>query len=676
MNLQAVTKKKWIAPAIGVVLTVLCGMLIQETKIGEKWEYISYDSLSQFGFKPVTNKVVLITMDENAYREMGQIRGPGHHWDRALHAQLLNKLAEDHARLVVFDVAFESGSTPDADESLAAAIRRQGHVVLMEKIDEPKGPTDRAYHIRPLFPAFANAAAGIGVGRIFPTGSDQVARQHWPFPSPDQTVVSLPWRAAELTGAHLSPIPVERWIRYYGTRGGWTTFSYPQATNQNPGFFSNKVVFIGQEPAMPKNVVGVDDNFRTPVNSDDVGGVEVLATMYLNLLRGDWLLLIPRRGELLVFAAAGLLLGGGLSLLKRPFAAGAAVLAFFAILITAGCISYFSPYWFDWVGVACGQVPIALGWALVAPGLVKKPIDQGTIVLPPGSRPITQLPNTEKPDAPDYELCDIPFGSGAYGHVWLARNAIGQWQALKAVYLSGFEQNRDPYDREFNGISRYKPVSEKHPGLLRVDFISQKKPQGYFYYVMELGDSLNPGWEKDPQLYRPKDLAALRRNSEGQRLPPRECVRIGLALCEAVGFLHSQGLTHRDIKPGNIIFVNGRPKLADVGLIAEIRPNLSEITWVGTPAYMPPPPETPGTAQADIYGLGMVLYVIRTGRDPEFFPGVATTLAEQGGGPVFLALNRIILKACQPDITQRYATAGEMGADLSQVMNMIDNPGG
>ena len=44
-------------------------------------------------------------------------------------------------------------------------------------------------------------------------------------------------------------------------------------------------------------------------------------------------------------------------------------------------------------------------------------------------------------------------------------------------------------------------------------------------------------------------------------------MRIGFALADALDFLHRQGLTHRDIKPQNIIFVNDTPKLADVALL-------------------------------------------------------------------------------------------------------------
>src|SRR6185369_4414112 len=110
-------------------------------------------------------------------------------------------------------------------------------------------------------------------------------------------------------------------------------------------------------------------------------------------------------------------------------------------------------------------------------------------------------------------------GEGGFGKVWLVRNAVGQWQALKAVYAAKFGNERRPYDAEFQGITRYKPVSDKHPGLLRIDFVSKQKPEGYFYYVMELGDALFPGWENNLKQYKPRDLDTLRKQAYGRRLP-------------------------------------------------------------------------------------------------------------------------------------------------------------
>jgi len=205
-----------------------------------------------------------------------------------------------------------------------------------------------------------------------------------------------------------------------------------------------------------------------------------------------------------------------------------------------------------------------------------------------------------------------------------------------------------------------------------VDFVSKKKAEGYFYYVMELGDAQQTSWEEDPSRYKPRDLASVSAQSPEGRLPVKDCAQIVLVLCEALEFLHGQGLTHRDIKPSNIIFVNGRPKLSDVGLVTDIRPPEEVTTYVGSPGYMPPAPEPPGTAQADIYGLGMVLYVISTGRNPVVFSSLSTSLLERKDQAPFLKLSNIILKACQPDCALRYKSATDLRTDLLQVMSTLE----
>jgi serine/threonine protein kinase len=205
--------------------------------------------------------------------------------------------------------------------------------------------------------------------------------------------------------------------------------------------------------------------------------------------------------------------------------------------------------------------------------------------------------------------------------------------------------------------------------LLRVDFVSRHEDEGYFYYVMELGDSLTPGWENDPKLYTPHDLARARKTADKSRLPPLECVLIGVELAAALEFLHRDGLTHRDIKPSNVVFVNGRPKLADVGLVGKVKRPDQVTTWAGTPGYMPPWPEPPGTVSADIYGLGMLLYVISTGSPPASFPALESDLMEGSETPRFMLLNRVILKACRPEPGDRFASATELRAALLEIAN-------
>jgi CHASE2 domain-containing sensor protein len=667
VKIKAIRGDEFFKAALGAAVAVLCGLLLWKMPLGEPWVSASYDYLFRFGAHAVTNRVTLILIDNEAYDYFHQIRGQP--WDRGLHARLLNRLADDGCALVVFDSFFRESRNPAQDQALAEAMRRQQRIVLMAEQAQITHPTlVGAQPTLPSEPFLSAAETNWGVAWLDPD-LDSIVRRHWPFPSPGP-YPSLPWAAARLAGAHLSETPQERWLRYYGRDGGWSRLSYRFALTQPTNYFRGQIVFIGTAPktSVPN---GETDKFRTPYSrwtGESVGGVEILLGSFLNLMNGDWLQQPAGWLEALVLVTAGMLLGGGLCCLRLPVAC--AVAAGVALVVTLGAISwsYFTNYWFPWLVIAAGQVPCALAWTLalgIRHALKKKTVSI-SLSFP---RPAVSIENL--PDAPDYELFSPPFGEGAYGKVWLARNATGQWRALKAVYLANFDQNTDPYEREFNGIKKYQPVSDKHPSLLRVEFVSEKQA-GYFYYVMELGDPLEPGWEQEPSTYKPRDLVSERARSRGRRLPVRECVRIGLALSDALDFLHRQGLTHRDIKPQNIIFVNGQPKLADLGLITEIRPPDQERTLVGTPGYMPPPPERPGTPQADIYALGMVLYVLSTGRNAAYFPEIATTLVEGGEPADFFPLNAVILKACQPDPAQRYASAAEMHRALQEAREALE----
>src|SRR5206468_10682570 len=138
-----------------------------------------------------------------------------------------------------------------------------------------------------------------------------------------------------------------------------------------------------------------------------------------------------------------------------------------------------------------------------------------------------------------------------------------------------------------------------------------------------------------------------------------ECLQLSLSLARALGRLHKAGLVHRDIKPSIIIFVNGVPKLADIGLVTDVGEARS---FVGTEGFIPP--EGPGTAQADIYSLGKVLYEIATGKDRQSFPEPPTLLEEFSDRKQLLELNEIILKACENDPRKRYRSAEEMREEL------------
>jgi len=266
---------------------------------------------------------------------------------------------------------------------------------------------------------------------------------------------------------------------------------------------------------------------------------------------------------------------------------------------------------------------------------------------PPSARPAAAGP---PPVVPDHKLIRL-IGSGSGGHVWLAKNALGTCRAVKIVPER--QSRRSVSGSEFEGILKFEPVSRLHDGLVDILQVGRNEAAGYFYYVMELADDVVRGQNIIPEIYQPRTLGQDR--ARLKRLPVAECVRIGSAIASALGFLHQHGLIHRDIKPDNIIFVNGTPKLADIGLVTEAAGVQSQ---TGTQGFFPP--EGSGTIRADIYSLGKVLYEISTGLDRNDYPALPELPGHAAEDDDLLLLNGIILKACRAKPWERYQTAEEM----------------
>ena len=277
---------------------------------------------------------------------------------------------------------------------------------------------------------------------------------------------------------------------------------------------------------------------------------------------------------------------------------------------------------------------------------------------------------TATPVIPDHELLGL-IGRGAYGEVWLACNAIGTLRAVKIVHRQSFGR-AEHFEREFKGLLKFEPVSRTHEGLVHILQIGRRDEAGYFFYVMELADTANAGQASSLSagtgnfsdetgrmpvpLYSPHTL---RSDLDKGSLPPAKCIAIGLKLASALEHLHANGLVHRDIKPSNIIFVKGEPKVADIGLVTAIDEAQS---LVGTGGYIPP--EGPGTAQADLYSLGKVLYEIAFGKDRQEFPQLPPDLQSHPDYAALLELNEVILKACETNPRLRYQSAEAISDDL------------
>ncbi len=292
--------------------------------------------------------------------------------------------------------------------------------------------------------------------------------------------------------------------------------------------------------------------------------------------------------------------------------------------------------------------------------------DSDTMSLPPPpqeengrQRATAQKATSHRDDVviPDFTLLKR-IGAGAYGEVWLAQGVTGALRAVKIVWREDFELTKT-FHREFLGIQQFEPISRGHPGLVHILHVGWNEQRGFYYCVMELADDCEAGPHiTDTRSYVPRTLGTDMK--QHGRLDMHFVIEAGVFLADALHYMHLHELTHRDIKPSNIIFAGGVCKLADIGLVA----GFGERTFVGTEGFVPP--EGPGTPQADIYSLGKVLYEMSSGKDRMEFPEIPGDLGDEEW-PVWKDLNRVICKACAPDLKERFATAADFAEDLRKV---------
>jgi len=149
-------------------------------------------------------------------------------------------------------------------------------------------------------------------------------------------------------------------------------------------------------------------------------------------------------------------------------------------------------------------------------------------------------------------------------------------------------------------------ASVTHENVVAVHQVEQSSASGVPYLVMQLiaGETL------EQRLLRE------------QKLPLKEIVRIALQAAQGLAAAHAQGLTHRDIKPGNILLEppHDRVKLTDFGLARVVDDvKLTRTGFVtGTPLYMAPEQAMGESAdpRSDLFSLGAILYEMSTGQPP------------------------------------------------------------
>lgn len=266
------------------------------------------------------------------------------------------------------------------------------------------------------------------------------------------------------------------------------------------------------------------------------------------------------------------------------------------------------------------------------------------------------------------------LGEGATSEVFLCQDPFrGREVAVKRIFPDAL---RDPVRGRLFRKLFFTEASLagklEHPHICQIYDAGMGEDSGYI--VMEYV----PGGTME-RFCAPKELLSV-----------AEVVEIVFKCTRALAYAHMQGVTHRDIKPGNILYAASPTdvRISDFGLALNVGAETTQITGVGSPAYMSPEQirEELVDHRTDLYSLGVVMYQMLAGtlpfRGTNKFSMIYQITQTEAPAPsshraeVPASLDRIVRRAMQKDAARRYHSGDEFAADLIEALRAGLGQGG
>ena len=258
---------------------------------------------------------------------------------------------------------------------------------------------------------------------------------------------------------------------------------------------------------------------------------------------------------------------------------------------------------------------------------------------------------SDLPEISNYKIIR-KIGEGGYGKVYLAKLKDSfPYVALKVIMS-------DSAAREQKALEKYLEIPAQ--GNM-VEIIDYGATENFLYYSSALADPIDASFSPEDFRWQPKSLQNLIENKldspDSGWFSAGEILEIMSPIFDAAITLGENGLLHRDIKPDNILFFNGKAKLSDFGLIEKDTHSLSNM---GTPLYIAPSWYVSRGGNPDAYGLAATFYALISGNLPDTLGRPAYRFPEksiaENEKERWLHWHRCILRAVSESSGDRYVT--------------------